>query len=249
MNQKSVRAILIDFFALSGTGKSTHSKALFDHLTSEGFKVEMLSFTLRRNGKNGSFKELRRQPLSALFKSISMGRAFLRISPRKSSIADIFYLMKWSYRLLGYDKQIRSHVLEDVDYLILDPSLSSKLKKFYKYFDEHSFVNVVSILEENKLMSDIIINIEADIAIVKKRRLDRGSPEQLKGDSATFSIRKAFREAERQNSPTNFLTVGYDCFSSLENNIQQIAELCVHTRSQLSSSLGKKNASSAKTVG
>ncbi len=236
MYQKTGRSVLIDFFALSGTGKSTHSKALFDHLTSEGFNVETLSFTLRRDGKNGSFKKLRRQPASALFKSISMGCAFLRISPRKSSIVDIFNLIKWSYRLLGYDNQIRSHVSEGLDYIILDPSLSSKLKKFYKYFDEDSFVKVVSLLEANGLMSDIIIIIEADIDIVKKRRLDRGSPEQIKGDSATFSIKKTFSEMERKNSPTNFLTVGYDCFSSLEYNIQKIAGLCVRTRSQLSPS-------------
>ena len=234
MNRKTARPVLIDFFALSGTGKSTHSKALFDHLGSEGFNVEMLSFTLRRNGKNGSFEKLRRQPFSALFKSVYMGRAFMRISPGKPSIARAFGLIKWSYRLLGYSNQIRSRVSEDVDFLILDPSLSSKLKKFYRHFDEDSFVKVVSLLEENKLMSDVIVIIDADIEIVKKRRLGRGSPERVKGDSATYSVRKAFGEMERRNCSTNFLTVGYDSFSSLGDNIRRIAELCIHTRSQLS---------------
>ena len=40
---------MVDFFALSGTGKSTHSNALFDHLTSDGYNLEALSFTLRKN--------------------------------------------------------------------------------------------------------------------------------------------------------------------------------------------------------
>jgi len=233
MNHKTDSPVLIDFFALSGTGKSTHSKALSNHLTSKGFKVKILSFTLRRNGKNGSFRKLQRQPISTLFKSISMGRVFLRLSSRETNIREFFYLIKWSYRLLVYDNQIRSHGSEGLDYVILDPSLSSKLKKFYKYFDDDSFVEAISFLEEKKLTSDIVVVIEADIGIVEKRRLARGSLEKVTGDSATSPVRKAFSEIEQRNTSMNFVTVDYNCFSSLKSNIQKIAELCARVRPQL----------------
>ena len=233
MNQKKDRPVLIDFFALSGTGKSTHTKALFDHLTAKGFKVKVLSFRLLRHGKTDSLGKLQRQPISTLFKSISMGCVFFRLSSKKTDISKIFTLIKWSYHLLVYDNQLRSLDSEGLDYVILDPSLSSQLKKFYKYFDDDSFVEAISLHEKNKLTSDIVVFIEADIDIVKKRRLARGSLEKSKLDSATLSVRKAFSEIEQRNTSINFVTVGYNCFSSLESNIQQIAELCARVRPQL----------------
>ncbi len=165
MNHKTDRPVLIDFFALCGTGKSTHTKALSDHLTAKGFKVKTLRFTLRGHGKIGLFTKLQRRPISTLFKSISMGCVFLRLSSRETNISKLYYLIKWSYRLLVYDNQIRSHGSKGLDYVILDPSLSSKLKKFYKYFDDDSIVEVISFLAENKLTSDIVVVIEADIGI------------------------------------------------------------------------------------
>jgi thymidylate kinase len=239
MYQKTGRPVLIDFFALSGTGKSTHTKALSDHLTSGGFNVETLSFTLRRNGIKGSFGKSQRQPISLLFKSMGMALEFIRISPRKLGPLDFLDLMKWSYRLLVYNNRLRSHVPEGIDYIIMDPSLSSKLKKFYDHFDEVSFSRVISFLDKNKFMSDIVVIIDSDIDIVKKRRLARGTPEHVDGDSATLPLRKAFAEAEHQGVSTHFLTLEYNCFSSLEENIRKIAELCVSTRSSISQERGK----------
>ena len=230
MNQKTDRPVLIDFFALSGTGKSTHTKTLFDHLTAKGFKVKILNFRLLRYGKNGHSQ---RQPISTLFKSISMGCVFFRLSSKKTELSKISTLIKWSYRLLVYNSQIRSYNSEGLDYIIVDPSLSSQLKKFYQYFDDDSFIEAVSFLEKKKLTSDIVVIIEADIDIVKKRRLARGSLEEATRDSATFSVKKAFSEIEQRNTSINFVTVGYNCFSSLESNIQQITELCGRVKSQL----------------
>ena len=227
------RPVLIDFFALSGTGKSTHSNALAEHLTAEGYKAEILSFTVRRKGKKGSFGKLQRPPSSIFLKAARMGWGFSRLSSAKSSITRPFRLMKWSYRLLVYDNMVRSHASEDLDFVILDPSLSSKLKKLYRYFDDSSFVEVISILEENKLTSDIVVVIEADLAMVKERRIARGSPESVKGDGATISVKKAFSEMEQRDTSIHFERVGYDSFSSLEGNIRQIADRCIEVRSQL----------------
>lgn len=233
MNQETNKPILIDFFALSGTGKSTHSKALFDYLTAKGAKVKIFKFALRGNGRDDSFRKDKRPSLSIFCKSISMGCVFWRLSSRRNRFREIVSLIKWSYRLLVYDKQMRSLFLEGLDYIIRDPSLSSKLKKFYKHFDDESFVEVISFLEEKKLTSDIVVFIKADLGIVKKRRLARGSLEISKRDSETFSLRKAFSEIEQRNTSMNFVTVDYDSFSSLEGNIQKIAEVCARKRSPL----------------
>jgi len=232
-SSKTGRPVLVDFYALSGTGKSTHSKALHDHLTAEGFKAKMIQFSLRRNGGKGSFAKLQRLPIPTLFKSITMGFRFLRISPRDSNVTKIFYLIRWSYRLLVYDNQIRNHLSKDLDYIILDASLSSKLNKFHRYFDDTSIVEAVSFLEENKLLSDIVVIIEADVSIVKKRRLARGTPREVKWESAAFFVRKAFSEIERRKTYMNFITVRYDCFSSLKGNILKISELCTRVKSGL----------------
>lgn len=235
MDQTTGRPILIDFFSLSGTGKSTHSKALTDHFSNQGLGVKTISFTLRKDGKNGSFGRLQRQPISSLFRSIGMGLKFMRISPRRLGPGDILSLMKWSYRLLAYDKQLRSYVPEGIDYIIMDPSMSSKLKKFYEFFDEASFVEVISFLEKNQLMSDVVVIIDSDLSTVKKRRLERGTPEHVDCDAATLPIIKAFAEVERQSRFTKFLRVEYNCFSSLEDNLRRICDLCVHTRRNISS--------------
>lgn len=160
-----------------------------------------------------------------------MGRFFYKLSSKKTGFTEIFSLIKWSHRLLTYDHQIRSYGAEGLDYVILDPSLSSKLKKFYKHFDDDSFVEVVSFLDKNNLTSDIVVILEADMDIVKERRLGRGSEAEVGGDAATFSVKKAFAEVEKHSTSTNYITVGYNCFSHLEGNVQKITELCIRLKS------------------
>lgn len=239
MDHPTGKPILIDFFALSGTGKSSHSKALSEHLSAKGFAAGIFRFTLRRHGRKGSFDKLRSNPISSLFKSMGMLIEFLRISPRKLGPAEIFELMKWSHRLLVYNNQLRNRAPEGIDFMILDPSLSSKLKGFYKYFDEDSFPKAVSYLARNGFMSDIVVIIDSDINIVRERRLARGTPERVDGDAATFSVRKAFAKAGERGGSTNYLTVEYDCFSKLEKNIREIADYCVSARRTTLAGMGK----------
>ena len=233
MSQQSDKAVLIDFFALSGTGKSTHSKTLLKHLSDQGFKTEVLSFSARRGGKNGSFGKPQRPPVSILFQSIQLGRALWNLLPKNKNLSKLSYLIKWSYRALAYNHQLRSQGITGLDFVILDPSLSSKLKNFHKHFSDDSMVNVIALLEQNKLTSDVVVILEADMEIVKKRREARGSEEIAKGDKATIPVTKAFHEIGQRNTSMHVVTVNYDSFSNLDNNIQQITEVCTQVKSQL----------------
>lgn len=233
MTQQSDRAVLIDFFALSGTGKSTHSKALLKHLSDQGFKSEILSFSARRGGKNGSFGKPQRAPVSILFQSISLGRALWKLLLKDKNLGKLAFLIKWSYRALAYNHQLRSHGITGLDIVILDPSLSSKLKNFHKHFSDDTMVDVVALLEQNNLTSDVVVILEADMDIVKKRREARGSEEIAKGDKATIPVTKAFHEFNQRNTSMHVVTVNYNSFSNLDNNIRQIAEVCTRVRSQL----------------
>ncbi len=159
-----------------------------------------------------------------------MGGSLFKLSSKTTKITEILKLIKWSYRVLVYHSQIKSNDLSHLDFIIVDPSLSSNLKKFHQYFDDDSFVKVLSLLEQNELMSDLVVVIEADIDIVVQRRLARGSSAKTKGDSATFALKKAFNVIEKQNTSINLVTVDYNHFSSLERNIQHIGELCDRAR-------------------
>ena len=177
MTEQTDRAVLIDFFALSGTGKSTHSRTLLKHLSEQGFKTEVLSFSARRSGKNGSFGKPQRPPASILFHAISLGRSLWKLSSKSSSLGKLIYFIKWSYRALAYNHQLRSEGIAGLDFVILDPSLSSKLKNFHKHFTDDALVELLALLEQNNLTSDVIVILEADLEIVKQRRQARGSEE------------------------------------------------------------------------
>jgi thymidylate kinase len=226
MSQKKDMPILVDFYALGCTGKTTHSKGLYNYLLAKGFKVEVLSYTVLRNDEKGASPKTR---VSILLKSIAMGFAFLKCSFKASKITNIFYFIKWSHRLLNYTTHIKSYETSNIDFLILDPSLSSKLKKFYKYFDDDTFAKALSHLEKNRFLSDVVVFIEADIDIVMERRQMRVSHTKTKQDSATFSVKKAYGILEEHKSTTDFLTVNYNDFSSLDSNIQRIGKLCIES--------------------
>ena len=231
MDKKRDRPLLIDFYALSGTGKSTHSEALHQHFTAAGFKSQIVGFSLRRSGRKGSFEKLQRQPVSTFIKSMRMGFTFMSISPRRTSISDLIHLTKWSYRLQVYNNQIRWHLPEGLDYAIMDPCLSSKLNKFYKYFDETSIIDAISLLEKSSMLSDILVIIEADPEIVMKRRETRGTPGEKEYEYAVPHIRRSFDKINRKNSSMSIIKITYNDYSELEGNIQKISELCINARS------------------
>jgi thymidylate kinase len=233
MTQKTERAVSIDFFALSGTGKSTHSKALLKHLSDQGFKTEILSFSARRSGKNGSFGKPQRLLASKLFQSFRLGGSLWKLLPKNKSLSKLAFLMKWSYRAMTYNQKLRTQGVKGRDFVILDPSLSSKLKNFYKHFSDNTMVEVIALLEQNNLTSDVIVILEADMKIVKQRRGARGSEETAKGDKATIPIAKAFHEFCKRKTSMYVVTVNYDSFSNLNNNIQQITQVCTLAKSKL----------------
>jgi len=229
MNQKTDRPILIDFFALGCTGKTTHSKELFNYLTAKGFKVKVLSFALLSNDKRTRSTESQRSPIPTSFKSIILGCVFFKFAFKNTKTTNIFSLIKWSYRLLIYRNQIKSYNSSGLNFIILDPSLSSKLKKFYKFFDDDSFAKALSFLEKNNFLSDLAFFIEADIDVVMKRRLARGHRTKTRNDSATFAVQKAISALKKQGTSITFASVNYNHFSSLDNNIECIAEHCLKT--------------------
>ena len=134
---------------------------------------------------------------------------------------------------MAYNQHLRTQGAKGSDFVILDPSLSSKLKNFYKHFSDNTMAEVIALLEQNNLTSDVIVILEADMKIVKQRREARRSEETAKGDKATIPIAKAFHEFCKRKTSMYVVTVNYDSFSNLNNNIQQITQVCTLAKSKL----------------
>ena len=232
MHQNTTKPILIDFLAYSGTGKSTHAEALSDYLEAKDAKVKILRYSVRRGGKAGSFDTIKKQPIPTLLTTIRLGFSLWKISIRKLNIISIFSLIKWTQRSVAYRNHINSCASDNLDYIIFDPSLTTKLKNIHKHFDENSLADVISLLEKHELTSDIIVIIDAYMDVVLERRFKRGILKKVLGDSSIFPIRKAFKELEGRNSSMHFTTVNFNCFSEFDANIEQLTETCNRVKLQ-----------------
>jgi thymidylate kinase len=234
MKQQKDKPILLDLYALSCTGKTTHCTELLNYFAAKGLKAELLNFSHLRKCKSDASAKSHERPTSILLKSVIMAFELRKLAPKHTKISKFLKLIKWCRRLLTYSSHINSDEFKDLDVVILDPSLSSSLKKFYIRFFQglgnDSFVKILAYLENNKFLSDVVVFIEADIDVVMERRQTRESHTKTANDSVTSTLNKAFTTLEKHGSSVNFLTVDYNDFSKLEDNIRRIGELCIEAQ-------------------
>jgi thymidylate kinase len=238
----SKSGFIIEFFGLSGVGKTTLAKELTEELENRGLPVNSYF------GKSLFFidvpaKEVRKKLFSRfIFHPIKFGYMFITLTAAicngKSIYGGIHYkkdvLLKWLKRWVLYIDSVNS-LKNTKQFSILDRGLATNIMSIITRIDIENIAPMCRALISTGILPNLLIVVDAKRGVIEERRKNRGDEEKFWQSSWDYEYKKYSQILEvldRELKKTNgkLIRVDSNDTDNIKNNVIEICKYLTNSK-------------------
>ena len=227
---------IVEFFGLSGVGKSTLAKALEDELKSRRIPVSSYPGKMLFFANNSLGKQRWLALSSVLQRPVGVGSVFIALSKdiyngnkiHGDKLYKLRVLVKWLKRWAIYIDSVNK-VKKKNEISILDRGIGTNLLSIITRIDINNIQSLANALAATHVIPDLVIVVDAEQKIIERRRNDRGDNQKFWQLDWNYEHRKYMQVLDHLNQvlqSTNgkLIHVTSDSQDSIEMNVNKIAD-------------------------